>query len=123
MKKKKNKFPDKKISETFLNFASPIIDSLGNDPTQDQIESVLKIAFTVWNSVVLDTVRGNSEFVSQIKILMKDDPISSIMFDQMINRKLDMFPDDNRMIGDYKLTKKNNEWRLRAEARDPYSIP
>ena len=120
MKKKKNKFPDKKISETFLNFASPIIDSLGNDPTQNQVESVLKIAFTVWNSVVLDTVRGNSEFVSQIKLLMKDDPISSIMFDQMINRKLDMFPDDNRMIGDYKLTKKNNEWRLRAEARDPF---
>ena len=123
MKKKKNKFPDRKISETFLNFASPIIDSLGNDPAQDQVESVLKIAFTVWNAVVLDTVRGNSEFVSQIKILMKDDPISSIMFDQMIKRKFDMFPDDNRMIGDYKLTKENNEWRLRAEARDPYLIP
>jgi len=123
MKKKKNKFPDKKISETFLKFASPIIDLLGNDPTQYQVESVLKIAFTVWNSVVLDTVNGSSEYVSQIKILMKDDLMSSMLVDQMICRKHDMFSDDNRMIGEYKLTKKNNEWRLRAEARDPYLSP
>jgi hypothetical protein len=122
VKKKKNKFPNRKISETFLDFASPIMDALGKDATKYQVEQVLKIAFTVWNSIVLDTVKGSSEYVSMLRETLKNDPMSSALIEQMIFRKNDMFPDDNRMIGEYSVSVKNGEWRLRAEARDPSAI-
>jgi hypothetical protein len=47
MEKKKHKFPDTKISQTFLVFASPIIGALGENPAKDQVEHVIKIAFAV----------------------------------------------------------------------------
>jgi hypothetical protein len=122
MKKKKNKFPNRKISETFLDFASPIMNALGKDATKYQVEQVLKIAFTVWNSIVLDTVKGSSEYVSMLRETMKEDPMSSALIEQMIFRKNDMFSGDHRMIGEYSVTQKNGEWRLRADARDPSVI-
>ena len=50
----------RKISETFLNFLSPILAMMGDQAGEAEIESALKIGFTVWNSMVLDVVDGNS---------------------------------------------------------------
>ncbi len=121
-KTKKTKFPNRKISETFLDFSSPLLDALGKDAKKYQVEQVLKIAFTAWNAVVLDTVKGNTKYVTQIRELTADDPMSAALIDQMISRKQDIFSGDHRMIGEYRLTQKRGEWRLRAEARDPSNI-
>jgi len=122
MKKKRNKFPNRKISETFLDFSSPIMDALGKNASKYQVEKVLMIAFTVWNSIVLDTVKGSSQYVSILRETLKEDPMSSALIEKMIFRKHDKFSDDHRMIGEYSVTQKNGEWRLRAEARDPWTI-
>ena len=98
------------------------MDTLGKNPTKYQVEQVLKIAFTVWNSIVLDTVKGNSKYVSMLRETIKEDPMSSALIEKMIFRKNDMFSGDNRMIGEYSVTQKNGEWRLRAEARDTSAI-
>ena len=86
------------------------------------MEQVLKIAFTAWNAVVLDTVKGNTHYVTKLRELTTDDPMSAALIEQMISRKQDMFSGDHRMIGEYRLTQKSGEWRLRAEARDPSPI-
>jgi arginine repressor len=121
-KKKKTKFPPRKISETFLEFSLPLLESLGKDVNKYKVEQVLKIAFTAWNAVVIDTVKGNSQYVARIRELTRDDPMSNALIEQMISRKQDMFSDDLRMIGRYRVTQKRGEWRLRAEARDPSTI-
>jgi hypothetical protein len=121
-KKKKIKYPDRKISETFLDFSSPFLDSFSEKVTKYQVEKVLQIAFTVWNAVVLDIVNGNIQYVTKLRELTKEDPTSTALIEQMINRKQDAFSDDHRMIGEYKLFRKNGEWRLWAEARDPSTI-
>lgn len=123
MKKKKIKFPNRKISETFLDFSSPLLNSLEKDVTKSQVEKVLVIAYTVWNSVVLDTVKGNTKHISMLKQTIREDPISAILIEEMISRKKNMFADDLRMIGNYSIFQNNGEWRLRAEARDPSSLP
>lgn len=114
--------PHRKISETFLDFSRLIIDSMGREATKDQVEQVLKISFTVWNAVVLDTVNGTSQYISKIRELTSGDPISAALIEQIISRKQAMFSDDYRLIGEYRLTQKNSEWRLWAEARDPWTI-
>ena len=112
-------YSDRKISETFLDFASPLLDALGAKATKDQIEEVLKIAFTVWNSVVFDTVNGNTRYVAKLRELAAAESETRALVEQMISRKQTMFTDDHRLIGEYSVRHKNGEWRLRAEARDP----
>ncbi len=119
---KKNEFPNRKISETFLEFSSPLMDTIGEDVTKYKVEQVLKIAFTVWNAIVLDTAKGSSKYISMVRKTTMGDPISSALIEQMISRKNDMFTDDQRMIGEYCIMQKNGEWRLLAEARDPSTI-
>jgi hypothetical protein len=112
-------FPQTKISETFLSFASPLSDAVGEGITKEQLERILQIAFTVWNAVVFDTVRGNSTHVSHIRRLTAGNPMEAKMIENLIRRKQEEFADDHRLIGEYALVLKNGEWILRAEARDP----
>lgn len=116
---KKLTFPDRKISETFLDFASPLLEAEGRNPTKHEAEQVLKVAFTVWNSVVLDSVNGNTKYTEKLRQLTSDDPLSAALVEKMISRKQDIFSDDHRLIGEYKLSSKKGELRLRAEARSP----
>ncbi|MCK7518455.1 MAG: hypothetical protein MZV64_12425 [Ignavibacteriales bacterium] len=51
-------FPDRKISEAFLDFSSPLLDTLGEAATKDEIDKILRITYTVWNAVVIDAVKG-----------------------------------------------------------------
>jgi hypothetical protein len=60
-------FPDSKISETFLEFAEPILCNEGDPPTPQETEKVLSVAFVVWNAVVYDTVHGNTEWVTRLR--------------------------------------------------------
>lgn len=120
MKNKKLQNPDGKISEAFLDFSLPLIDTMGSGATQEQIEKVLQITYTVWNSVVIDKVKGNSRHVSALRKTLKDDPVSSALIEQLISRKIDAFANDLRIIGEYKIVqKRRGNWCLRADARDP----
>lgn len=123
MKKKKLQFPIRKISETFLDFSSPLLNAIGEGATKHQGERILQITYTVWNAIVLDTVKGNTEHISMLRQAVKDDPVNSALIEQLIARKKDMFADDLRVIGEYSLIQKKGEWRLRADARDPSTIP
>jgi hypothetical protein len=118
-KKLEISFPDRKISETFLDFAEPLLRTAGAQITKDQFEKALKLAFTVWNSVVLDTVNSDSHFVTELKKYVAEDVLSEALIQQMISRKKAMFGHDLRLIGEYKIMKEKGEWRLRAEARAP----
>ena len=80
----------------------------------------MQITYTVWNSIVLDSVKGGSKYISMVRQAMKDDPESSVLIEQLILRKKTFFENDLRLIGDYSIKKKRwGDWRLRAEARDP----
>jgi hypothetical protein len=112
-------FPDRKISETFLYFAEPLLGGLSPDATDDQMNEALKVAFVVWNSVVYDTVNGETKLVDQIRQTTSHDRDMSLFIAQLIFRKHNLFGDDHRLVGEFKLTRKNGELNLRAEARDP----
>jgi hypothetical protein len=122
MKKKHLKFPNRKISETFLEFSSPLLDSIGQAETKDQVEKVLQITYSVWNSIVLDTSSGCEKNISMLREAIKGDQMVSAMIEQLISRKMELYADDLRIIGEFSITQKKGEWRLRADARDPSTI-
>jgi hypothetical protein len=113
------KFSNRKISETFLDFAEPLLAPLGAEATEHEMEEALKIAFTVWNAVVFDAVNRNSRWVDQLRDLAGQDPSVRAVVEQLVARKQSLFGKDHRLIGEYRLHRHHGELRLRAEARQP----
>jgi hypothetical protein len=114
--------PDTKISEAFLDFAEPLLEAQGAPPTAQEVEKVLQLASTIWNAVVLDTVRGGNEWMTKIRSQTAGHPPLEAMVEQMIVRKQSLFGHDLRLVGEFKILGTEGEWRLRVEARDPMSL-
>lgn len=119
--KTRTKFSNRKISETFLDFAEPLLAPLGAEATEHEMENALKIAFTVWNAVVFDAVDRSSCWVDQLRDLAGPDPRVRAVVEQLVARKQSLFGNDHRLIGEYRLYRHHGELRLRAEARQPNS--
>ncbi|MBN2294634.1 MAG: hypothetical protein JXM70_19550 [Pirellulales bacterium] len=113
-------YPDRKISETFLHYAEPLLEVLGPDSPPEQMEECLKIAFTIWNAVVYEKTIGDTRYIDMLNESMESDPEKMAILSSMIARKRQDFGDDHRVIGNYKLTSKGDELRLKAEARTPW---
>jgi len=113
------KFSNRKISETFLDFAEPLLAPLGAEATEHEMEEALQIAFTVWNAVVFDAVDCSSRWVDQLRDLAGHDPDVRPIIEQLVARKQTLFGNDHRLIGEYRLHRHHGELRLRAEARRP----
>jgi len=108
----------RKFSETFLDFSSPLLDAIGDGATKQQIENVLKITYSVWNAVILDTVKGSSDYISMLKQTMENNPMGLKFIEELISRKKNQFGNDFRLIDEYSIKNVKGEWRLRVEARD-----
>jgi len=119
--KPKLKYPDRKNSDTFLQFAAPLLDAFEPIVTEAQMEQPLKIAWTVWNAVIYADAAGNSRHLDGVRASMDRDSESKQLVEALIDRKRTLFDDDHRLIGEYKLFRRDGEIRLRAEARDPTS--
>ncbi len=115
----RRKFLDQTISETFRDFADPLLEPLGTRASIDQMELALKVTFTVWNGVVYDKVNGNSHFVDGMRTESRHNRHVAVLIEQLIARKRTQFGDDDRLVGEYKFICKSGEIRLPAEARDP----
>ncbi len=118
----REKVPTRKISATFLDFAEPLLAPLCAEASEQEMEGALQIAFTVWNSVVYDVVQRGDRWVSQVRRMAGDapDPGVLMLVEHLIARKQNLFGDDQRLIGEYQLLRRQGELRLRAEARSPY---
>lgn len=95
-------FPDQKISETFLQYAEPLLESLGPDATEEQMEQPLRFAFAVWNAVVCEAVNGDKHFLDMAHKLTSNEPAIKALVDFMVARKRRLFGDDHRLVGEFK---------------------
>jgi hypothetical protein len=115
----REKFSQRKISATFLEFAEPLWVPLVAEATDQELEQVFMVAFTVWNAVVFDAVAGNHRQVEEMRKLTAHDPGIQAVVEHLIARKQSLFGNDDRLIGEYRLERRQGELRLRAEARRP----
>lgn len=124
---RKNLIPGKigtrKISETLLDFASPLTDALGRNPSPDLVRDALKIAWTVWNAVNFEDAAGEPSHLALLRASFDERKVDGRPIESLILRKrnLPKFANDHRMMGELQLIKRNGEWTLRLEARMPPS--
>ena len=90
----------RKISETFLDFSMPLLDAIGHGVTKQQVESVLRISYSVWNAVNFDTIKGNTRYVTMLRQVMEKDFIGRSIVEELISRKRNKFGNDLRVIGE-----------------------
>ena len=107
----------RKISEAFLTFAEPLLGTEPSSRSQQEVEEALKVAFVVWNAVVLDSVNGGATFLTQLRQQVFSQPPIAALVEQLILRKRTHFPDDSRLVGEYQIIEREGGWRLKVEAR------
>ena len=117
------RYPDRNISETFLDFARPIIQDLPSEAPEHRAREALQLAFTAWNAVIFADVLNDHGHIEKIRHLTAGNPEAGLLVEQMIARKRELFADDERMIGDWEVTRTEDGINVRADARDPYSLP
>ena len=122
-KRTATRFPDRKISETLLQFAAPIIHDLPSEAPEHRAREALQVSFTVWNAVIFADVLNDHGHLDEIRRLTAGNHEAGLLVDQMIARKRALFADDERLIGDWEVTRTPEGINVRADARDPHSLP
>jgi len=116
-------FPDRKISETFLQFAAPLLHTLQSEAPERQIRKALEVAYTAWNAVIFADVLNNNRYIDEARRLTANAGGPAMLMEQMIARKRELFADDTRLIGNWNVKSAEGGINLHAEARDPHSLP
>jgi hypothetical protein len=116
-------YPNRKISETFLEFAAPMLKDLPSEAPEQRARQALEVCYTAWNAVVFADVLNDHRHLDQIRRLTADKPEVALLMEQLIARKRTLFADDERLIGTWEVTRTEDGINLRADARDPHSLP
>jgi len=110
--------PTRKISETILDFGSPILRVLPENVTKEEFEAAIRFIVTAWNAVVLDGWNKTKKYeIEYCKALDKMPIEISGALGKLIKRKKRKYSSDLRAVGNYWVIEKNGEFVFRAEAR------
>jgi hypothetical protein len=94
----------RKVSEILMEFAQPWLDEARND---DQRKTVVGMAVLAWNmAAISEPERWEGNFAEQLGETGK------IILEEMIARKLALYPEETRPILDYQMTGSQNNLRV-----------
>ena len=112
-------YPDTKISEALLEFATPLFGPGDVAPTSREAESALKVASAIWNAVAFELLGQGDHYVREIRAAFKRGPAPmAALCEALIVDRRTRFRADLRLIGDYQVRRDGaGNWSLRVEAR------
>lgn len=114
--------PTRKISETLLEFAEPLLANPPHDLSPQRLEHVLIVPITIWNAVILDDRSAMPGFLAQARarVALAQPLVPLAIFDFMVERKRSCFGDDHRLIGRHSVrVDPDGTFHIQAEARMP----
>ena len=120
MPKPSPEFPDRKISETLLDFAQPFARLIDKEMPLETVRQGFEFAVVIWNAFVIDGARGNNKYKDMIRAALGPSWKSDPLIRSLIQRRKTKFADDMRGISDFSVRFEGTEIVLRAEARSPY---
>ena len=118
----------RKISETVLSFAAPLLNALGPNPELAQIKNALSIAIAAWNAATLDawkpgtTVEADSVRRSLGAAGGADPSAMLVLFEGLLERKRTLFADDLRAVGKWEVVLKDAGFALSADGYLPSAL-
>jgi hypothetical protein len=110
--------PNRKISETILEYGAPILQELPENSTKEDYEAAFRLIVSAWNAVVLDEWNKTTKFEKTFLKALSPVPIQFKGIPKMlIKRKKRYYSTDPRAVGEYWVIEKNDGMVFRAEAR------
>jgi hypothetical protein len=119
--------PQRKISETVVDFGAPLIAQLDSHQSLETVRAVFNIVITVWNAHVMAMpVWGQPEVLKQLRALMRisdTPPEMAKAFTDLSARRRKNFRDDPRAVGQWNIQfDPAGRVRLYCEAHVPPSL-
>jgi hypothetical protein len=75
--------PNRKISETFLHFAAPMLHDLPSEAPERRARDALLVSFTAWNAVIFADVLNDDTYLNEIRLLTADKPETTLLVEQI----------------------------------------
>lgn len=116
--------PDRKLSESILEFAEPILEPLGPLPDLERARRALDLAVGVWNFHAMATpVWGKPHFLAEARAQMErpgEPPELAMLFESLLERRRALYGNDYRVVGEWTLGPDGaGGFSLRCDARLP----
>jgi hypothetical protein len=119
--------PTRKISETLLDFAAPVLAEYPPPAPLAVVRAVLQFAITVWNAHVMTLpVWNHPEPLAQLRQLADRPDAPPPMkgwLDRLTQRRRHTFAEDPRAVGEWSVTSDGaGGFRFRCDARLPPDV-
>ncbi|MBK7399625.1 MAG: hypothetical protein IPJ34_26045 [Myxococcales bacterium] len=116
--------PERKMSETILDFAAPLLEPLGPVPALADARGAIELAINVWNLHVMATsLWGKPQFLAearQVACRPGSPPGLAAVFEALGERRRTSFLNDYRCVGEWSLGPDGaGGHSLRCDARLP----
>lgn len=111
----------RKISETLLDFAAPLLDA-ANPETVEDMEAMLSFAAMVWNVAVADQTLDLPGKLAELRKELGPFGDDAQLLDSMLQRKREHFAGDRRLIGKVSVERLGDGINVKAEARLPEQV-
>ncbi len=118
----------RKLSETLLDFASPLLGALPPRADADALRHALAMAIAAWNAVTLDQWRPGSTEAEWTRAFLKDadEPERTALlavFDRLVARKHSDFAGERQAVGKWEVLRaKDGTFDLAAEGYLPFGL-
>ena len=89
---------------------------------EHQAREALQVAFTVWNAVIFADVLNNHRYLDDVRRLTAEKRGIGLLIEDLVARKRALFADDERLIGNWEVTRTKDGINVHADARDPHSV-
>lgn len=116
--------PERKISETIIDFGDPLVSQLDSGLPIEAVRSVFQMVITIWNAhVTAMPCWGRPQFLADLEQRLRDPqmPPEAVEALRTLSRRrsLPRFVSDDRAVGEWSLVGGVEGWRLRCDARAP----
>lgn len=121
------RYPDRKISETILEFGDPLLEMLPPDPPIEVFRNMMTIIIMVWNlgSMTFPIWRkqASTDHHAQWEAMMKQAPPETrLLFEELLRRRASApYREDQRGVGEWSVRPDGNGgFHFRCDARLPH---
>lgn len=115
----------RKLSETILDFAGPLLDAGGGLADERTMRVLLGFAILVWNFVATEESRGTAGGAAALRAELGGGRIPADILawgDQLVARKRGLFAGDLRMVGNWDVVRKRDLFDVQMETRVPEAL-
>ena len=107
-----------KMSDILMEYGEPLFETINTD-NKAEYEKVIMMSIMLWNCAIMqEEPKGQKEIEKMLKPMMSDAESKSVV-KYMLDRKMEMFPDNKRVILNYELTETPNGLHLSVASTIP----